>query len=189
MATLKVKKYGDPVLRSPNKDVIKISSKIQKLIDDMIDTMYAQSGVGLAAPQVGENYKLFIIDVSAEDEPSNPIVFINPKIIKKSGAVISYEGCLSFPEVYTYVRRYENFTVKAKDAKGRPFMIEGKDGSLLARALQHEFDHINSVLFIDHAINRFETDQILIEKGLPAIDPKYLLLEKPEVKDEILDYS
>ena len=155
MSIRKILKYGDPLLRQKSKDVSKVSKKIQILAEDMLDTMYANNGVGLAAPQVGELLRMFVIDVSTGGERYNPIVLINPKIIKKSGAVACSEGCLSFPEVFTDVRRYKNVTVKALDIKGKPFIIEGKDGELLARALQHEFDHLDGILFVDHVRNRF----------------------------------
>ena len=184
MAVRKIVKYGTESLRQPSKEVHKVSQKVKNLVQDLIDTMYSQNGVGLAAPQIGENVRIFVIDVSANDEPLNPIVFINPKIIKKSGACISHEGCLSFPEAYSNVRRYSYVKVKALDIKGRPFIIEAKEGSLLARAIQHEFDHLDGILFIDHSRNRFETDKILTDKGLAPIDPKYLLEEK-ELEEEI----
>ena len=184
MAVRKVVKYGEPCLRAKSKEVHKISKKIQILIDDLYDTMYATNGVGLAAPQVGENLRVFVIDVGVDAKSMNPITFINPKIIKKEGAVNSYEGCLSFPEAYSNVRRYSYVKVKALDIKGRPFVIEAKEGSLLARAIQHEFDHLDGVLFIDHCRNRFETDKILTDKGLAPIDPKYLIEEK-ELEEEI----
>lgn len=184
MAVRKVVKYGEPCLRAKSKEVHKISKKIQILIDDLYDTMYATNGVGLAAPQVGENLRVFVIDVGVDAKSMNPITFINPKIIKKEGAVNSYEGCLSFPEAYSNVRRYSYVKVKALDIKGRPFIIEAKEGSLLARAIQHEFDHLDGVLFIDHCRNRFETDKILTDKGLAPIDPKYLIEEK-ELEEEI----
>lgn len=177
MSILKVRKYGDNVLRTPSKEVAKISSKIQKLVDDMIDTMYAENGVGLAAPQVGENLRIFVIDVAGEKEPYNPIVFINPKIVHKSGAVSSYEGCLSFPGAYADVRRFANITIRARDIKGKPFSMEAKNGTLLARAIQHEYDHLEGILFVDHSRNRFSADQQLIEKGLAPIDSQYLLDE------------
>lgn len=186
MAILKVLKYGDEILRTPSKEITKISSKVQKLIDDMIETMYSQSGVGLAAPQIGENYRLFVIDVAEQDEPLNPMVFINPKIIKKSGAVNSFEGCLSFPEAYTNVRRYSDVAVRAKDRKGRPFTLEAKGGTLLARCIQHEFDHLEGILFIDHSRNRFEADKELSEKGLLPVDSNYLL-EENELESLIVD--
>lgn len=170
MAIRKIVKYGTPSLREKSKEVHKISKKVKDLIKDLVDTLYAQNGVGLAAPQVGENYRIFVIDVSSGDEPLNPIVFINPKILKKSGAFISNEGCLSFPEVYTDVRRYTDVTIKAMDSHGRPFMLEANDGCLLAKAIQHEFDHLDGILFIDHARNRFEVEQELAKRHLPTIE-------------------
>ena len=104
---------------------------------------------------------------------------------KKEGAVNSYEGCLSFPDVYTYVRRYKNVTVKALDLKGKHFIVEGKDGELLARAIQHEFDHLNGILFVDHSRNRFDADKELSEKGLPPVQVDYLL-EEPELEEIIV---
>ena len=184
MTVLKVITYGNNILRTPSKEVHKISAKIQKLIDDMFDTMYSNSGVGLAAPQVGLNYRIFVLDDSGEKEQPKPQVFINPKIIKKQGAVNSYEGCLSFPDVYINVRRCENVVIKAKDIKGRPFTIEATGGTLLARAIQHEYDHLEGNLFIDHARNRFETEKELEEKGLPALEAERLLDEK-ELEEKI----
>ena len=184
MTVRKVVKYGEPCLRAKSKEVHKISKKIQILIDDLYDTMYATNGVGLAAPQIGENLRVFVIDVGIDAKSMNPITFINPKIIKKEGAVNSYEGCLSFPDAYSNVRRYSYVKVKALDTKGRPFILEAKEGSLLARAIQHEFDHLDGVLFIDHCRNRFETDKILTDKGLAPTDPKYLIEEK-ELEEEI----
>lgn len=177
MSVKKIVKYGDDFLRQPTKEVHKISRKVQDLIHDLLDTMYAANGVGLAAPQIGSNLRVFVIDVSMNDEPLNPIVFINPKIIKKSGAVVSHEGCLSFPEAYTDVRRYKDVMVKALDRHGRPFVLEAKDGTLLARAIQHEFDHLEGILFVDHSRNRFETDKVLMEHGLPPVDTNRLLDE------------
>ena len=184
MSVLKIVKYGDKTLRTPSKEVAKISKKIQKLLDDMLDTLYKNDGVGLAAPQVGENLRIFIIDVSDPKDPPNPMVFINPKIIKKSGAINSYEGCLSFPGMYTNVRRYENVTVKALNHLGKPFIIEGKDGTLLARALQHEFDHLDGVLFIDHARNVMEASTLLNKHGLAPLD-ETKLLEEEDLEAEI----
>ena len=184
MSVRKVVKYGEPSLREPSKEVHKVSQKIKVLVEDMLDTMYAQNGVGLAAPQVGENYRIFVIDVSANNEPLNPMVFINPKIIKKSGAVISREGCLSFPEAFTDVRRYANVMVKAMDKNGRSFVLEAKDGTLLSRCIQHEFDHLNGVLFIDHVINRFDAEAELQKHNLPPIQVEKLL-DEPDLEPEI----
>ena len=184
MAIKKVLKYGDPILRSESKEVHKVSKKIQELVNDLLDTMYAQNGVGLAAPQIGVDYRVFVVDVSTGNEPLNPLVFINPKIIKKSGAVKSHEGCLSFPEAYTDVRRYANVMIKALNRKGQSFVIEASEGTLLARAIQHEFDHLDGVLFIDHSINRFETDTVLSELNLPPIEVEKLLEEK-ELEEQL----
>ena len=125
-----------------------------------------------------------VIDVSTAEEPLNPVVFINPKIIKKSGACISHEGCLSFPEAYTDVRRYANIMVKALDTNGRSFVMEAKEGSLLARAIQHEFDHLDGVLFVDHSINRFEAEEVLKKYNLPPLQVEKLL-EEPDLAKEI----
>lgn len=188
MSVLKVVTYGNEVLRTPSKEVHKISAKIQKLIDDMFDTMYAYDGVGLAAPQVGFNYRIFVIDDAGEKENPRPIVFINPKIVKKYGAINSFEGCLSFPEVYINVRRSESVLIKAKDRKGKPFTLEAKCGTLLARAIQHEYDHLEGNLFIDHTRNRFETENILQEKGLPALEAEKLL-DESELEDQIQEFE
>ena len=184
MAIKKVLRYGDPILRTPSKEVHKVSKKVQELVNDLIDTMYAQNGVGLAAPQIGVNQRIFVVDVSTGDEPLNPIVFINPKIIKKSGACRSHEGCLSFPEAFTDVKRYANVMIKAMDRKGKSFVLEAKDGTLLARCIQHEFDHLDGILFIDHSMNRFEADAVLEEHNLPPVEEDKLLDEK-ELEEQI----
>lgn len=184
MAVRKILTYGTPSLREKSKEVHKVSAKIKTLIQDMFDTMYTNNGVGLAAPQIGENVRVFVIDCSVGDEPLNPMVFINPKIIKKSGGIVSNEGCLSFPEAYTEVRRYQNVMVKALDRNGKPFVLEAKDGTLLARCIQHENDHLDGVLFIDHSINRFESDKVLTEHNLPPVEVDKLI-DEPEIDEEI----
>lgn len=178
MSIRKILHYGKPSLREPSKEVHKVSKKITELVQDLLDTMYAKNGVGLAAPQIGENVRVFVIDVSTNKEPLNPMVFINPKIIKKSGAIKSNEGCLSFPEAYTDVRRYKNVMVKALNEHGKSFVLEAKDGTLLARAIQHENDHLDGVLFIDHCMNRFETESILKKHNLPNLDVDKLVDEE-----------
>lgn len=185
MSIRKIVKYGDPILRQKSKEISKVSKKIKTLAEDMIDTMYANHGVGLAAVQVGELLRMFVIDVSDPNERYNPIVLINPKLIKKATPVACSEGCLSFPEVFTDVRRYANVTFKALDMHGKPFVIEGKDGELLARALQHEYDHLDGIMFIDHVRNRFDADEKLAEKGLPPVQPEYLL-DESEMEDVII---
>lgn len=183
MAVKRVLQYGEKSLREPSKEVHKVSKKIQELVKDLLETMYAKNGVGLAAPQIGVNLRVFVIDVSKNDEPLNPMVFINPKIIKKTGATVAQEGCISFPEAYTDVKRYANVMVKALDKHGRPFVLEAKDGELLSRAIQHENDHLDGILFIDHCVNRFEADKVLAEHNLPPVDPE-LLIDGPESEDK-----
>lgn len=175
MSVKRVLQYGEKSLREPSKEVHKVSKKIQELVQDLLDTMYAKNGVGMAAPQIGVNYRVFVVDVSKNNEPLNPIVFINPKIIKKSGSCVAQEGCISFPEAYTDVKRYSDIMVKALDRHGKPFVLEAKDGELLARAIQHENDHLDGILFIDHCVNRFETDEILAKHKLPPIEPERLI--------------
>ena len=184
MAIRKIVKYGDARLRQTSKEVHKVSQKIKNLVQDLLDTMYSQNGVGLAAPQIGENVRVFVIDVSTGNEPLNPLVFINPKIIKKSGACISHEGCLSFPEAYTDVKRYENVMVKALDSNGRSFVMEAKDGTLLARCIQHEFDHLDGILFVDHCLNRFEAEEVLKKFNLPPLQVEKLL-DEPELTEAV----
>ena len=184
MSIKRVLHYGEPSLREKSKEVHKVSKKINDLITDLFDTMYAQNGVGLAAPQIGENVRVFVIDASTKEEPLDPMVFINPKIIKKSGAVVSQEGCLSFPEAYTDVVRYKDVMVKAINRHGKPFVMEAKGGTLLARAIQHENDHLDGILFIDHCVNRFEADEVLKKNNLPAIEPDKLLDEE-ELKSQL----
>ena len=184
MAIKKILRYGEKSLREPSKEVHKVSRKITDLVNDLLETMYTANGVGLAAPQIGVNYRVFVIDVSTNEQKLNPMVFINPKIIKKSGAIISNEGCLSFPEAYTDVRRYKNVTVKALDAHGRPFVLEANGGTLLTRCIQHEFDHLDGILYIDHCINRFETNNVLEKYQLPPVEEDKLINE-PELEEEL----
>ncbi len=188
MSILKIVEYGDPVLRQPCREVFKVSKKIKTLVTDMLDTMYKANGVGLAAPQVNENLRIFIIDVSDPKGPVDPLVFINPKIIKKSGAINSYEGCLSFPQAYTDVRRYANVMVKALDINGRPFVKEARDGELLARAIQHEFDHLEGKLFIDHCRNRFEANEVLKKFNLPPVEEDKLI-DEDFLEEEIVKFE
>ena len=173
-------------MRQKSKEVSKISKKIRTLIENMLDTMYAANGVGLAAPQVGENLRIFVIDVSAENEPYNPLVFVNPKIIKKEGAICVKEGWFEFSfEAYVNVRRYSDVMVKALDMNGRPFVMEAKGGELLAYAIQHENDHLDGILFIDHSRNIFEATEALNKNNLPQLEEDRLINE-PELEEKIL---
>jgi peptide deformylase len=141
--------YPDKRLREPGKDVEVFDDNLHALIDDMAETMYAAPGVGLAAPQIGVSRRLFIIDVATEDdEPSDLRVFINPEIVATEGETTFNEGCLSFPGAREDVDRAERVTVRALDQDGNPFELEA-DG-LLAIAIQHENDHLDGKLMIDH---------------------------------------
>ncbi|PIY33816.1 MAG: peptide deformylase [Candidatus Infernicultor aquiphilus] len=143
MAILEIKEYGEPVLREKSLAVKEITPEILNLIRDMAETMYTASGVGLAAPQVGVTKRIIIID----GEEEGLIVLVNPMLVKSEGEVIEGEGCLSIPGVYCEVKRSSKVTVKALNESGEPIKIT-KEG-LLARALQHEIDHLEGILFVD----------------------------------------
>ena len=150
--------FGHDKLREETEPVDSNSDELQELIDDMIDTMYAASGIGLAAPQVGRTERLFVIDVtpmandlngSGDEIPEQPMVFINPEIVAESDAVCDFEeGCLSIPDVVETVTRPESITIRYRN---RDFEEQEIDiGNMLARVIQHEFDHLFGVLFVDH---------------------------------------
>lgn len=147
MAVLEIKKYPEKILKEKTAPVVDIDSSIQRLIDDMIETMYAAQGVGLAANQVGVSKRLCVIDISAADDKTPLIVLINPEIVQKKGSIEIEEGCLSVPEYRAKIKRAEEVLVKGLDRKGKPVEVAG--GALLARALQHEIDHLDGLLFID----------------------------------------
>jgi peptide deformylase len=180
MAILKVLTYGDPLLRGEAEEVHKISAKVQKLVDDLFDTMYAYNGCGLAATQVGVMKRVFVLDCSTDEQPMPRMVFINPTIVKRTGAIVSREGCLSFPEVFIEVKRYQSITLRFKDLKGRSQQMEVADGSLLCRAIQHEMDHLNGVLFVDHGMEPDTIDSLLAEQNLPCSEPDKRIVE-PEL--------
>ncbi|HEU4539231.1 MAG TPA: peptide deformylase, partial [Polyangiaceae bacterium] len=140
--------YPDKRLRDPGKRVEKVTPEIQSLIDDMAETMYAAPGCGLAAPQIGVPLRIFVIDTADDDEPSRLTVFINPELVAKVGETVWEEGCLSFPGVHEEIKRAERVGVRALDREGKPFELE-VDG-LFAVAVQHEHDHLEGVLMIDH---------------------------------------
>jgi peptide deformylase len=144
---LPILKYGDPVLRRKAKRVESFDENLRKLIPVMFKTMYAEPGVGLAAPQVGVSLRFMVMDVVPNGK-SNPMVLINPKVEETRGQVESEEGCLSIPGIVVKIPRAEWVRVSALNEKGFPVSVSG-DG-LLARCLQHEMDHLNGVLMIDH---------------------------------------
>jgi peptide deformylase len=159
---LDIRLYGDPILRTKGRRIGEVDQRIRQLADDMIETMHAANGVGLAAQQVGEALQLTVIDVSqAEDRPSTlkidgraleleaamPMILVNPEAELGKDIVLGTEGCLSFPEISAEIDRPESVRVRAETIDGSPIKIEAT--GLLARALQHEIDHLNGILFID----------------------------------------
>jgi peptide deformylase len=141
-------KYGNPILEKSTPPVRNFDAQLEELTEDMFASMYAASGVGLAAPQIGLSLRLAVIDVTSGKNPEAKIVLANPEIIHFEGEKREEEGCLSIPGFRGYVVRPQFVTVKAFNATGEPFEIRGED--LLARAFCHEIDHLNGILFIQH---------------------------------------
>jgi peptide deformylase len=145
----KIVKYGDPVLERAGEPITNFSSpELRELIADMFETMYAAKGVGLAAPQIGLSKQLSVIDVSVGEREDDKIVIINPEIIFKDGSQTGEEGCLSIPGFREPVTRANKVRVRAQNENGETVELEGDE--LLARAFQHEIDHLHGILFITH---------------------------------------
>jgi len=140
-------KYGDTTLHEKALDVDTITPEIERLIDDMIETMYAAPGVGLAAPQVGVALRIFVVDISVGRDPGGLMVMVNPEFVERDGMQLEEEGCLSVPGFNATVVRPMYAVIKALDRQGQPFQHEGT--GLLARAFQHEMDHLDGTLFVD----------------------------------------
>ncbi len=147
MAVLEILKYPDPSLKELSLPVKAMTGEIPRLIRDMVDTMYAAPGVGLAAPQVGIPLRVFVIDVSMGRDASGLITLVNPEFVERQGMQLEEEGCLSVPGFNATVARPEFAVVKGLDLKGAERTIEGK--GLLARAFQHEMDHLDGRVFLD----------------------------------------
>jgi peptide deformylase len=145
MAVLEIVKEGAPVLRKQAEPVTQVTKRIRRLVKDMLDTMYEANGVGLAAPQVGMSQRIVVVDVG-----EGPVVLINPEIEEAAGSEIDSEGCLSIPGRWGYVERAQEVVVTGLNDSGRSVRLRA-DG-LFARALQHEIDHLDGVLFIDKAL-------------------------------------
>lgn len=142
-------KFGNPVLEREADDVLEFDTpELHKFIEDMFESMYAAKGVGLAAPQIGFGRKIAVIDVSNGENPDDKLVLINPKVVKTEGKQVGEEGCLSIPTFREQVRRAKRVTIRAQDAKGEEYEKTGED--LLARAFQHETDHLYGRLYITH---------------------------------------
>ena len=140
-------RLGDSILIEPTKPVESITPELETLINDMIETMYAAPGIGLAAPQVGVSLKLFVIDLSLGKDPAALHVMMNPEFVERDGMQLEEEGCLSIPGFTHTVPRPKRVVVKGLNRDFEEYTIEGT--GLLARALQHEVDHLNSCLFVD----------------------------------------
>ena len=157
---LKIYMLGQETLRTPANRIVKVDDSIRKLAKDMLITMYSAKGIGLAAPQVGLQKRILVIDLNFEDPESPPNVFINPEIISSSASLDTYEeGCLSIPGVYLNVVRPSSIKLSYRDEMGRPKKMNAE--GLMARCIQHEIDHLNGVLFVDKV-----TDQDELKKQL-----------------------
>ncbi|RKX20060.1 MAG: peptide deformylase [Candidatus Zixiibacteriota bacterium] len=148
MATRPIVIYGDPVLREKTDPVREIDRETKNLVDDMIATLQEANGLGLAAPQVGVSKRIFVVDLSALDLVESLRVFINPEILETSGEVVLEEGCLSFPGIYQKISRPEKVGIRATDRNGNLFEMEAS--GMMARAILHEYDHLQGKLFIDY---------------------------------------
>ncbi len=148
MATRIVREIGDDALRAVSKPVTEMTDRTRSLIDDLYETMYAYDGVGLAAPQVGIRKRIFVVDVSPEEDPGTlKYTMINPEILETSGEQEGTEGCLSVPGKHAVVVRPMNVKVRAQDENMETYELEAED--LLARAILHEYDHLDGILYVD----------------------------------------
>jgi len=168
MAVLKVRRYGDPTLRRRANPVGEITPDIRNLVADMVDTMYDEAGIGLAAPQIGMSLRLIVV---ADDETREARALVNPTIVEQGGEATAEEGCLSIPGVFADVTRAAWVRVEAKDLEGRPVSILGR--GLQGRVLQHEMDHLDGVLFIDRLdpVTRDRIKRKIKKEGLPEDAP------------------
>ncbi len=139
-------KYGEPVLHAPAAPVTDIDGAIRQLLDDMVATMWAAPGIGLAAPQIGVSLRVIVVDLSVGEDPEQLIKLVNPEFVERDGEQREEEGCLSIPDLTERVVRPERVLVRAMDESGQVREIEGT--GLLARALSHEIDHLNGLLFV-----------------------------------------
>jgi len=147
MALLEIVKYPEPVLHRVGKPVERFDDELKKLVADMFETMYAAKGVGLAAPQVNVSQRLFVMDVPDEAGKSNQVVAVNPEVVFVEGEQIGDEGCLSFPSIYVPIQRNQRAVLRAQDAAGDWFELDGED--LTARCILHETDHCDGIVFLN----------------------------------------
>ena len=151
MAVLPIVKIGDPILETRAQEVPRITKKITKLVEDMIETMYEANGAGLAAPQVGVNKRSIVVDLG-----EGPVCLINPVVQSAQGEEIDVEGCLSIPERWVYVKRAAEIEVTGLNEKGKPVRVKAE--GFLARALQHEIDHLDGILILDRSLGEAELE-------------------------------
>jgi len=169
MAVLPIRKFGDPVLRRKAAPVTEVTPELKTLAQNMLDTMYAAPGIGLAAPQVGESIRLIVVDVrESEEDELDPLILFNPLIKDPKGQYFDEEGCLSFPEIYATVSRYQTISVDYVDENGQPQHIQNAT-DILARCIQHEIDHLEGILFVDKIS---ETDKLLLKSKLKKLKKK-----------------
>jgi len=145
---LKIVKYGDPRLEQPSEPVTNFNSHLRKLVEDMFETMYAAKGVGLAAPQIGINRRIFVMDCSNGQDPTQKYVMINPEVLLAEGEIVTEEGCLSLPGIYSKVARPRRVIARGYDLDEKEYTIEATE--LAARCISHEVDHLDGKLFIVH---------------------------------------
>ena len=164
MAVLSVRKYGDPALRRRAAPVGEVTPEIHRIVADMVETMYDEVGIGLAAPQVGIPLRLIVVSDEATREPR---ALVDPVLVEQSGQITAEEGCLSIPGVFAPVTRAASVRVEARTLDGQTTTLEGR--GLLARVLQHEMDHLDGVLFIDHLdpVTRDRIKRKIKKEGLP----------------------
>ena len=166
---LEIYKLGDDILRKNSQRISKVDDSIRNLSREMLQSMYAAKGIGLAAPQIGINKELLVIDINFEDSAAEPLILINPEITDYGTTLNSYEeGCLSIPGVYLNVVRPSTIKFKFRDEMGRPRKMKA-DG-LLARCIQHEMDHLNGVLFVDRVTSREDLNKELKKEGFNEKD-------------------
>jgi peptide deformylase len=148
MAILPIRIYPDPILRVKTRKVEEFDDRLRKLAANMVETMHAAPGVGLAAPQVGSGLRLAVVDISVGEDPALLKVLVNPEIVRREGMATDVEGCLSLPGITDKVDRPTSITVRAQDLAGRPFELQAEE--YMARAICHEVDHLDGILFTDH---------------------------------------
>jgi peptide deformylase len=173
MAVLKVRKYGDPVLRRRATPVTEITAEIRRIVDDMTETMYDEVGIGLAAPQVGISLRLMVV---GHEKTRGARAIVNPVITESVGEVTAEEGCLSLPGIFAQVTRAESVTLEGQDLDGQPVSIKAR--GLTARVFQHEMDHLDGVLFIDRLdpMTRDRIKRKIKKDGFPVDSHKALAL-------------